>query len=121
MNTSVIAVYVAATCASTGLPVVVRAVASAYLNETTIRLHMESMMTTMQLTSNRLSPRMNMHSEAALPIGRAKTIAYADNGDVLFRMSYMSEFLSMDPLLSRLQLLLTKLPMLLLTELLLFI
>ena len=39
------------------------------------------MMTTMHLTSNRLSPRMNMHSEAALPIGRAKTIAYTDNGD----------------------------------------
>ena len=38
-------------------------------------------MTTMHLTSNRLSPRMNMHSEAALPIGRAKTIACPDNGD----------------------------------------
>ena len=39
----------------------------------------------------------------------------------LFRMSYMREFLSMDLLLSRLQVSLTQLPMLLLTQLLLFI
>merc|ERR1719315_11240 len=75
---------------------------------------MESMMTTVEPTSNRLSPEMDtLHLEATLllfPMEEPRLSHMLTTEMESFRMSPMREFLSMDQLLSRLLLLLTLLP-----------
>merc|ERR1712046_347818 len=74
-----------------------------------------------ELTSNRLSPEMDtLRLEATLllfPMEEPRLSPMLTTEMESFRMSPMREFLSMDQLLSRLLLLLTQLPMLLLTPL----
>merc|ERR1719206_1280933 len=81
-------------------------------------------MTTVELTSSRLSPEMDTQPLAAtlllFPMEESRLSTMLTTEMELFRMSPMREFLSMDQLLSRL-LLLTQLPMLWLTLLLLLI
>merc|ERR1711862_101097 len=93
------------------------------LSPQSILTSMESMMTTVVLTSSRLSPEMDTQPLAAtlllFPMGESRLSTMLTAEMELFRMSLMREFLSMDQLLLRLLLLLTQLPMLQLTLLLL--
>merc|ERR1711982_110266 len=91
------------------------------LSPQSILTSMESMMTTVVLTSSRLSPEIDTQPLAAtlllFPMEESRLSTMLTTEMELFRMSLMREFPSMDQLLSRLLLLLTQLPMLLLTQL----
>merc|ERR1719320_1483866 len=90
------------------------------LSPQSILTSMESMMTTLEITSSRLSPEMDTQPLAAtlllFPMEESRLSTMLITEMELFRMSLMREFPSMDQLL-----LLTQLPMLLLTLLFLLI